>query len=100
MEKPINKIAVALWIVAAIWVVGQTWSLFAALRFAHDVQGAYGGNSYFVSDTIWKWVQAIVMVCGQFVAFGVLIELVDQIRWNATLTREEPSRKEANESEE
>jgi hypothetical protein len=83
MKKPINKLAVALWIVAIVYAAGEVWSLCSALRFAGNLQGTYGGHSYIVTGTVWKIAQSIVLVCSQLIALGILIEMVDQIRWNS-----------------
>lgn len=81
MNKPINKIALALWILAAVYAAGELWSYYAAMHLARDFQSA--GNSYAVTAGIGRVLESTIMGCGQLVAFGTLIELVDQIRWNA-----------------
>lgn len=85
MKKPINKFAVALWVMAIAFAVYDLWSLFAAVNMASELHSRYGDTIYVVGGTISKIVLSLVSGCGQFVALGILIEMVDQIRW--TLAR-------------
>jgi hypothetical protein len=78
MKKPVNKVALALWILAALFVVGELWSLGdmfqSAARFHQD-------EIYLIGGSIERIVQSIVGTAALLTALGVLIELVDQIRW-------------------
>jgi hypothetical protein len=77
MKKPLNKVALALWILAALFVVGELWSL-------NDMLGSIaqfrGNNVYMVGGSIGRLVQSTVGTAAMLTALWVLIELVDQIR--------------------
>jgi hypothetical protein len=80
MKKPINKIALALWIIAALFVLGEIWT---AVDMYRSVTKIYenGDNVYMVGGALARTVQSTIGFAAMLIAFGVLIELVDQIRW-------------------
>lgn len=80
MKKPLNKVALALWIVAILFVAGQLWSLGDMFRSISQLRGT-GDNIYMVGGSIQRIIQSIVGTAAMLTALGVLIELVDQIRW-------------------
>lgn len=77
MRKPTNNWAVALWVLAGIVAVGQ---LLEVATFTKPDHFANGGGYVWVA---WSYVRTISLAVGQLAAFGVIIELIDQIRWNA-----------------
>lgn len=82
MKKPINKFAVVLWIVATAYALAGSWSFYTIMQLSGDIQHAYGGHAYFVVGTAQRYLEPLVVVFCELVALGLLIEMVDQIRWN------------------
>ena len=86
MKKPLNKVALALWILAVLFVMGELWSLgdmYQMLMKFHE-----GDNVYMVGGSIDRIIQSIVGTAAMLTALGVLIELVDQIRWTVVRAAE------------
>lgn len=84
MKKPVNKFAVALWIVAVIVFAGGVNSLLAMHEMARDmsrIAARDGGTLSEVLGGSWMMTIGSLLPAAQLAAFGVLIELVDQIRW-------------------
>lgn len=78
MKKPLNKIALALWIIAALFVLVQAWSLVEMFRTSAEI----GKDQYFlVLGSVSRLVQSAVIFPAVLTGMGALIELVDQIRW-------------------
>ena len=78
MKKPLNKVALALWIMAVVFVLGEVWA--AVLEF-DTIDQLHGGTAYLVEASIRRVVPSTISIAAIMTAFGVLIELVDQIRW-------------------
>jgi len=80
MKKPINKIAVAIWIVAGVLFLGDTYS-FLRLRevMAHYTQP----DASLLPSQLWSIVHSGLFTLAFLVGVGIIIELVDQIRWHA-----------------
>jgi hypothetical protein len=81
MKKPLNKVALALWALAALVIVGEACSLAVLDRGMHMSEAA-GGSVYLVIGSIWNMVRSTVMSAAVLAAFGMIVELLDQIRWN------------------
>ena len=82
MEKSINKFAIVLWISAALVAVSNLAEIYFALdgmsslaRQAGEAPLAFRGFFSAISGTI----TPVAMLIG----IAALIEIVDQIRWNA-----------------
>jgi len=82
MKKPLNKIALALWIIAALFVLAEAWSMVDMFRTAAEMREA---QYYLVGGSISRLVQSTAVPAAMLTGFGALIEPVDQIRW--TLVR-------------
>jgi hypothetical protein len=82
MKKPINKFAVGLWVVAVIVLIGGVGSL-ETMREALRYTEAQGGTIFEVAGSSWRIIVGSLLPAAQLAAFGVIIELIDQIRWNA-----------------
>jgi hypothetical protein len=82
MKKPINKFAVALWLFAALVVAGEAAQYLNALEYAKTL-ASHGDRIYMVESAPTKAIFMSLLGPAQLAAFGYLIELVDQIRWNA-----------------
>ena len=90
MKKPINAVALTFWIVAAIFIVGDIPLAIAIRSFAKMAaeNGSIPKEDWkSVADTItlvnvWSETRSAFLGGGQLAGVGVLIELVDQIRWN------------------
>jgi hypothetical protein len=78
MKKPLNKVALALWIIAALFVLGEAWSIFDMFRTADQFRG---GHTHLAEGSITRLVQSTIGMAAMLTALGVLIELVDQILW-------------------
>ena len=85
MKKPLNKIALALWILAALFVMEETWTLAEMFRIP---TGLRGDMTYVVGGSISRFIQSVVATAGLLTGIGVLIELVDQIRWTVVRASE------------
>ena len=79
MKRPVNKSAVELWILAAIVLLGEAASL-EALREGMSEMGQRGGQNFLVTGSFWKVFLGGVLSAAHLAAFGVIIELVAQIR--------------------
>jgi len=90
MKKPINPVAVAFWCVATVFIVGDV-PISLAIRnlaqLAGDSSASHAASAQLVSAVtvvnVWSETRAALLGGGQLAGIGVLIELVDQIRWNA-----------------
>jgi hypothetical protein len=82
MKKPINKVAVALWILAALAVVGEVCSYLLLHKMMAET-AQHGDTVYEIVGSTWNWAKSAIVLTAQLVALGVIIELIDQIRWNA-----------------
>ena len=70
MRKPLNWVAVAMWVLAA--AVLLVWA-FVLFRFLHS----YPIQMLNVGNTVYGVFEAAVLF-----ALGALIEIADQVRWN------------------
>jgi hypothetical protein len=82
MKKPLNKISPTLWICAVLFVLARAWTFVTMFQTTAEMRA---GTYYLVIDGISRLVQSTVAVAATLTGMGVLIELVDQIRW--TLVR-------------
>jgi hypothetical protein len=83
MKKPINKFAVALWVLAAVLFasdITQIVALFSTLSIMKDVAGPIQGQTFYV---VQRAIGASIAAPAQLAGLGVIVELIDQIRWNA-----------------
>jgi len=82
MKKPINKFALALWGIAVIVLIGGVGSL-ASMQAMLRTTMQPGDTIYEVAGSSWRIITGSLLPSVQLAAFGVIIELIDQIRWNA-----------------
>ena len=80
MKKPLNKVALALWIVAILFVLIEIWTTVDMYRSMTQIHGD-GDNVYLVGGSIQRIIQSTVGATAMLAGLGMLIELVDQIRW-------------------
>ena len=73
MTKRVNAWAFATWMVSLVYAIGAGINVFGA-RYSGDF-GPF--------DIAWVFLRTNTFALTQLVAIGALIELVDQIRWNA-----------------
>jgi hypothetical protein len=80
MKKPVNKFAVLLWVLAAVALIGEAGSAVATWE---NMQGLLheAGESYLAIAAVWSAVRSAILYTGLLAASGVIIELIDQIRW-------------------
>ena len=85
MKKRVNLIAVLFCACGAIFLVGSVPTSLAIHDFAQQVAAAQGAGvaKPMASLNILSEVRSAFLYGGQLIGIGVLIELVDQIRWNA-----------------
>lgn len=82
MKKPINKFAVALWVLAVALILGTAFNEYGVQQlYAHRAEQDV--SLYEVVGSGWRLVTGGIAAAAQIAGLGVLIELVDQIRWNA-----------------
>ena len=81
MKKPLNRVALALWVLAVLVIVGEACS-FVVLRHGVQMSEAAGDRIYLVAGATWNFVRSALMSAASLVALGTLVELLDQIRWN------------------
>ena len=82
MKKPINKFAVALWVLAVVVIAAEAMQFVTAVESAKQL-AAQDDHLYLVAGATEKILLAGLLAAAQLSAFGVIIELIDQIRWNA-----------------
>lgn len=83
MQKPINKFAVALWVAAALVLIGSVIQFFWFVATMRNLAN-HGDTIHLLEGSISKLLLlGAILPAAQLSSFGVLIELVDQIRWNA-----------------
>ncbi|HTT85679.1 MAG TPA: hypothetical protein VMF67_19550 [Rhizomicrobium sp.] len=78
MKKPINKVALALWILAVLFVVAELWTYVDMFRTVAEL---HEDRVYLIGGSIARTIQSVAGTAAMLTAAGVLIELVDQIRW-------------------
>jgi hypothetical protein len=85
MKKPINRFSLVLWVLAAIFIIANVPMYLAIQQLGREIaasQGAAMGNFSTLTNA-WYEFRTALLGAGQIAALGMLIELVDQIRWNA-----------------
>jgi hypothetical protein len=85
MKKPIRKFAILLWIAAALFLLGDTALALYIKQFSADMAHTYGRAMVdeLTLVNLWNSFRGAIVGAGELAGLGVLIELVDQIRWNA-----------------
>ena len=79
MRKPVNRFAVALWIVAALVAVLNFTDVLDTLKnLSNDAQEPSA-----VVVSLASVLSGMLVPVAQLVAFGAIIEILDQIRWDA-----------------
>jgi len=81
MKKPINKIAVLLWVLAAAVLVGGMTVMSIELPRAWGIAREASEFGTAVEVTL-SSIKVTVVNAAFLFAAGYLIELLDQIRWN------------------
>ena len=83
--KPVNKFALVFWVVAACFLFADIPMMLAIREFGREIANSQGAKmgSYITLSNIWYETRAALLGTGQLAGLGILIELVDQIRWNS-----------------
>ncbi len=81
MKKSLNKFAVALWVLAALMLLGTAAQYHSTFEFTRRFAAQDG--VYAVEGAYWKLLIGGLLSAAQLASFGVIIELIDQIRWDA-----------------
>lgn len=74
LKKPINRIAIGLWLLAALVLGSEVWVFANAYRWGPTGTVNFLGN-------FWQLIRSGVLSAGDLVAFGAMVELLDRIRW-------------------
>ena len=77
MTKPLNKFAVALWVLAAVFAIFDIGELFFSRIYVEESGGLYlliGSISAAIAGTIWH--------SASLAGLGALIETADRILWH------------------
>ena len=90
MKKPINKFALGFWIVAVVFLIADVPMMLAIRKMGMEVSASKGAKmaSFVTLSNFWYETRAALLGAGQLAGFGVLIELVDKIRWNGLPSEE------------
>lgn len=80
MEKPKSRWAIAMWTAAAVYGIGIMAQILSANAALLSQQGP-------LAILMWVILQPGALSCGMLAGLGALIELVDQIRWDAVNNR-------------
>jgi hypothetical protein len=83
VKKPVNKFAVALWVLAAVVLVGEVGQTLSLLQSMSNPDPAAHALGNIVGRGMWFALLGSVSTPAQLAGLGVLIEILDQIRWNA-----------------
>ncbi len=85
MRKPINRIALVFWIVGFALAVSAVGPIKAVLDFSAVASTSQDAHVVQMGKvvTVWREVSNATVKSGFLIALGVIIELVDLIRWNA-----------------
>jgi len=78
MKKPLNKVALALWIVVVLFVLGEIWTYVSMLR---ALTSFHEDDIHVVGEGLVRTIQSVIATAAMLTALGARIELVDQIRW-------------------
>jgi hypothetical protein len=81
MKKPVNRFAVGFWVLAVLVFLADAGQYISMIETMKKFAGQ--DNTYLVQGGLWRFLLSGILSTGQFAAFGVIIELIDQIRWNA-----------------
>jgi hypothetical protein len=82
-QKSINKFALALWIVAAVLVLADIPMVIALKQAILNNRYPDGVQYPVLWSSIWTEARWALFYGMQLAGLGVLIEIADQIRWNA-----------------
>jgi hypothetical protein len=78
MKKPLNRVAIALWVLAVLTLAGEAASL-AYMRQIVQEATSQPGQTYYVVGHFWPMIRGSVLPAILLAVFGYLIELIDQI---------------------
>ncbi len=93
--KPINRVAVAFWVIAVIFLFADVPMMLAIREWGREVshsQGAPMGNFVTFSNA-WYETRSALLGAGQLAGIGTIIELLDRIRWTLLSKEERLQRK-------
>ena len=81
-NKRLSNIAFANWLVAAVFAVADVWAFWTATLY--NPYDGYIPLHTNVVEVLRQMVESVLSISGALVAFGAIIEKLDQIRWNTT----------------
>jgi hypothetical protein len=83
MSKPVNKFSLALWAGAIIFPLIELWIIYYGALHPEPLSGIQAPSPLGALALTWRYIPRDAVLGLQLAALGVIIELVDQIRWNA-----------------
>jgi hypothetical protein len=85
MKKPINGFAWVFWALAAIFILGDVPFVIYFFQLSTDMATQFGRATMneLTLTNVWNSLRAALTGSGELLALGVVVELLDQIRWNA-----------------
>ncbi len=84
MKKKLNGFAFALFVIAGFFAVWDAWAFYQT-SFLNSAAEPLHTN---MLDLVRNAVESILYISGTLFALAVMIELLDQIRWDALHRRE------------
>jgi hypothetical protein len=82
MKKPFNRIALCLWIAAAVVAIMNSGAIYFAMEALNNMPGQTGGAPLVLRSFLTAATGTVTPVA-TLIGFATLIEIMDQIRWNA-----------------
>jgi hypothetical protein len=92
-KKPIHKLSLALWVLAGFVLIANSYYMYDDIRVHNLLEAKFpSSKQHFIDGPplvsfYATWLNGVAnefIYVGILTALGVLIELVDQIRWNAS----------------
>ena len=83
MKKPINLVALVLWWVGALLIVADIPIISVGVSYALNETSHTNYATLSAWAAVWAQARFAVVYGLECIGFGVAIELLDQIRWNA-----------------
>jgi hypothetical protein len=83
MRKPTNRFAILMWVAAAAVAVINIAQIYAAVSEMAEMQARGGGTTFLVMRGFLAAITGTIAPVVMLIGFGALLEILDQIRWDA-----------------
>jgi hypothetical protein len=87
VKKPVNKFAVTLWVLAVVVLIGELGQTISLLQSMSDAGPAAQIAGNIMGRGMWFALLGSLSTPAQLAGLGVIIEILDQIRWNTDSRR-------------